>query len=88
MADFRNHRHHGAIGALVVEPRGANVSNWYGAQATIKNVPAEDGGAETREEAVLILQDGLRLFFHGNRAFPIPNGPDSDDPAIGRVDGS
>jgi manganese oxidase len=30
---------------------------------------------------VLILQDGLRLFFHGNESFPIPDVPDlQDDP--------
>lgn len=75
MADFRNHRHHGAIGALVVEPEGAEASSWYGARAKISNVPAEGGGTEAREEAVLILQDGLRLFFHGNPGMPVPDEP-------------
>jgi hypothetical protein len=78
MADFRNHRHHGLVGALVVEPadaipkrHGASPTGaaeaWHGSRATIHL----DGS--TREEAVLILQDGLRLFFHGNPAFPIPD---------------
>jgi manganese oxidase len=87
MADFRNHRHHGAIGALVVEPAGAEVSPWHGPRATISNVPSSEGGTETREEMVLILQDGLRLFYHGNTAFPVPDEPDlEDDPAGDRPD--
>jgi len=80
MADFRNHRHHGAIGALVVEPPDATVDHWDGSRATIGDVPTPDG-TETREEVVLILQDGLRLFFHGNLSFPVPDVPDlQDDP--------
>jgi hypothetical protein len=36
---------------------------------------------------VLILQDGLRLFYHGNRAFPVPDEPDlEDDPGGDRPD--
>jgi len=82
MADFRNHRHHGAVGALVVEPQGSSFAPPHGWRRTITNVPlVGGGGTETREEAVLILQDGLRLFFHGNVAMPIPDSPDlADDP--------
>jgi hypothetical protein len=80
MADFRNHRHHGAIGALIVEPRGVKVDNWHGSRATL-TIPGNGGTSEKREEFVLILQDGLRLYFHGNEAFPIPDVPDlQDDP--------
>jgi hypothetical protein len=85
MADFRNHRHHGAVGALVVEPENSEVNTWCGARATVV-VPADQQGSTdeedtTYEEFVLILQDGLRLFFHGNESFPIPDVPDlQDDP--------
>jgi manganese oxidase len=80
MADFRNHRHHGAIGALVVEPANATVDHWYGSRATI-TLHEPDGVLKTLQEFVLILQDGLRLFFHGNEAFPVPDVPDlQDDP--------
>ncbi|KND00430.1 uncharacterized protein SPPG_09220 [Spizellomyces punctatus DAOM BR117] len=34
-ADFRNHRHHGLIGALLVEKEGWIPSTWYGAEATL-----------------------------------------------------
>jgi manganese oxidase len=74
MADLCNHRHHGLIGALVIEPEGsqplevpegANTAPanagfaWTGSRATIIN------GKTRREEVVLILQDGLRLFRNG-----------------------
>jgi hypothetical protein len=70
MADFRNHRHHGLVGALVVEPTGATPTKYYGSRATV-GLPY----GEPFEEAVLILQDGLRLFLHGNVSFPIPDEP-------------
>jgi hypothetical protein len=77
MADFRNHRHHGLVGALVVEPTAANPTQpesgneaWHGSRATV-GLPS--GGQF--EEAVLILQDGLRLFLHGNVSFPVPDEP-------------
>ncbi|MGY1708361.1 multicopper oxidase domain-containing protein [Geodermatophilus sp. SYSU D00758] len=82
MADFRNHRHHGAVGALVVEPKGAQATTWHRPRATI-TVPGATKGTASRtyEEFVLILQDGLRLFFHGNESFPVPDVPDlQDDP--------
>jgi manganese oxidase len=74
MADLRNHRHHGLIGALVIEPEGSQpleVPNgaktapakagfaWTGSRATVVT------GNKRREEVVLILQDGLRLFRNG-----------------------
>jgi FtsP/CotA-like multicopper oxidase with cupredoxin domain len=77
MADFRNHRHHGLVGALVVEPNAANPARrglageaWYGSRATV-------GLSDEKqfEEVVLILQDGLRLFLRGNVSFPIPDEP-------------
>ncbi|WP_414581122.1 multicopper oxidase domain-containing protein [Scytonema sp. PCC 10023] len=94
MADFRNHRHHGLIGALIVEAEdatplavGENEATasenapeaWYGTRATILR------GEEQSEEIVLLLQDGLRLYLNGNVNFPIPDipadpGEDEPDP--------
>jgi hypothetical protein len=85
MADFRNHRHHGLIGALIVEPQGGAIplevkageataaqgvrAAWNGPRATLR------GGGKDVEEAVLLLQDGLRLFLRGNIHAPIPDEP-------------
>lgn len=85
MADFRNHRHHGLIGALIVEPQGTipyevkageataaatgAAEAWNGVRATVR------GGAKEVQEAVLLLQDGLRLFLRGNVHSPIPDEP-------------
>ncbi|KAJ3052412.1 hypothetical protein HK097_006308 [Rhizophlyctis rosea] len=46
-SDFRNHRHHGLIGALLVEPRGWVPSTWVGEKATLKKIwtfPSASGG--------------------------------------------
>ncbi|HEX8199425.1 MAG TPA: cupredoxin domain-containing protein, partial [Isosphaeraceae bacterium] len=87
----RNHRHHGLVGALVVEASDATPyavrgdeataasgapEAWHGARVTV----VRDGGSvpehERRfEEVVLLLQDGLRLYLNGNPAFPIPDEP-------------
>jgi hypothetical protein len=97
LADFRNHRHHGLVGALVVEaanviplepgtviaadgPVPAAAEAWCGAQATLYHPTMKT----SREEIVLILQDGLRLYFYGNPAFPIPDVP--PDPGEDRPD--
>jgi manganese oxidase len=100
MADFRNHRHHGLIGALVIEaenvtPRrvaaGKNtamrnaVEAWYGARATL--VWQEPGQPERREEeVVLLMQDGLRLFLRGNVYMPIPDEPPAGDDELDHED--
>ncbi|MCU0567974.1 MAG: multicopper oxidase domain-containing protein [Oculatellaceae cyanobacterium Prado106] len=75
MADFRNHRHHGLIGALVVEatdatPRQAKTQapQWHGAQAVIHRP-----GHEPIQEMVLLMQDGLRLFYAGLVPLPDPD---------------
>jgi manganese oxidase len=89
MADFRNHRHHGLIGALVILPEDATPFEvkhgettarptakraWHGARVTVV------GGKGAREEhMVLLMQDGLRLFMKGagtNFGFPLPDPPD------------
>lgn len=82
MADFRNHRHHGLIGALVVEPADATPLNpvtklpsWHGAQAIIRR-----SGQTDVQEMVLLLQDGLRLFSFGSPLLPLP------DPDDGQLD--
>jgi hypothetical protein len=95
MADFRNHRHHGLIGALIVEPADARAlyvpedentaedeaaEAWDGPRATI--VATADGQRRVSEEAVLLLQDGLRHFLRGNLNMPIsdePPAPGEDD---------
>jgi manganese oxidase len=88
MADFRNHRHHGLIGALIVEDEfatpfrvetGASTANssaqaWYGVRATIHRKPPTEA-EERYEEAVLLLQDGLRFFLKGNADVPISDKP-------------
>ncbi|MCU0893412.1 MAG: multicopper oxidase domain-containing protein [Rhodospirillales bacterium] len=90
MADVRNHRHHGLIGALIVEPRDATpyavgvgeataknaaANAWHGARATVVIGGTPGSGADQYEEAVLLLQDGLRLYLNGNPHFPIPDAP-------------
>lgn len=85
MADFRNHRHHGLVGAIVVEPLGATplavamgkdtaangaAEAWYGTRTTLKLTDNLDV-----EEIVLLMQDGVRLYLNGNTAFPIPDIP-------------
>jgi hypothetical protein len=89
MADFRNHRHHGLVGALIVEPadalplhvpegknsaeEGSADEAWDGPRATVS---ATDGGEQsTFEEAVLLLQDGLRFFNRGNLTLPVSDEP-------------
>ena len=81
MADFRNHRHHGLVGALVVLPADAiphpvlsgeatadlDVERWHGPRMTV----TRNGDDHTRkglitEEMVLLMQDGLRLFLNAN----------------------
>lgn len=90
MADFRNHRHHGLIGALIVEAADARALHvpdddnsaeddsaeaWDGPRATI--VTSVDGQRKRSEEAVLLLQDGLRHFLGGNLDMPISDEPPS-----------
>ena len=73
LADVRNHRHHGLVSALVVEPADHDADAWTGTRATVTD---PDGGRT--EEIVLILQDGLRYFVDGV-ATDEPNPPDTED---------
>jgi hypothetical protein len=83
MADVRNHRHHGLVGALVVEP--GNVTpvdpdtgeeRWWGANARLQTA---DGTAVANEQ-VLVMQDGLRHFVAGNPNLPVRDMAPDDDP--------
>ncbi len=81
MADFRNHRHHGLVGALVVLPADAtphpvaagevtadlNVERWHGPRMTVTRSGDDlDEKDSVTEEMVLLMQDGLRLFLNAN----------------------
>ena len=88
MADIRNHRHHGLIGALVVEPgdvtpfvpSSQNLSNdgdgWSGLEAELKDA----AGKVIAHETIMFMQDGLRFFVNGNPDFPMPDVNPTDDP--------
>lgn len=81
MADFRNHRHHGLVGALVVLPADATphpvasgtatadrkVVRWHGPRMTVTRDGDETGEEDlTTEQMVLLMQDGLRLFLNAD----------------------
>ncbi|MDN5914180.1 MAG: multicopper oxidase domain-containing protein [Pseudonocardia sp.] len=83
-ADVRNHRHHGLVGALVVEPDdieprdpATGLPRWWGVDARI--VSTVDGSL-VATESVLIVQDGLRLFVAGNPESPVRDVVVGDDP--------
>ncbi|MFI0372180.1 multicopper oxidase domain-containing protein [Actinomadura sp. 1N219] len=67
-ADLRTHRHRGLVGALVVEPSDATPVGgaWTGHQAVIRRP-----GGEDVHELVLILQDGVRQYHHGDPTQPV-----------------
>lgn len=90
MADFRNHRHHGLVGALVVEARNTTpfavasyeltagedaLEVWHGTRVTL----VQHDGRRT-EEIVLLLQDGLRLFHDGDTTRPLLDFPPDTPP--------
>jgi hypothetical protein len=87
MADFRNHRHHGLIGAVVVEYASATPYEvlpgnptavadapvlWHGTRAAVKD---EVEPNRSHESIVLLAQDGLRLYLRGHVQWPIPDEP-------------
>jgi len=84
MADIRNHRHHGLIGALIVEPGDAEPfapgsiatksDGWTGINAEIRVE-----GQVIARETVIFVQDGLRFFVNGNPDFPMPDVNPGDD---------
>lgn len=93
MADLRNHRHHGLIGAVIVESPDAvpfrpggdpgaspDGDGWSGVTADIYD--RSDPSKPVAREAVVMLQDGLRLFAYGDPRFPLPDaepGGDAED---------
>lgn len=94
MADIRNHRHHGLIGAVIVESPDATPH----AVVSEPTAPAGDAGlpidawtslnAEIRGphgqvvayETCVFVQDGLRFFASGNPLLPIPDVNPGGDP--------
>jgi len=84
LADIRNHRHHGLIGALVVEPGDcvpvdhlSGRERWYG---TSVRLVTEIGRRTVAHETVLLVQDGLRHFVAGNPDLPVSDIVPGDDP--------
>jgi hypothetical protein len=74
MADFRNHRHHGLIGALIVEPKGTIPNNMESQLPQLARTRFNmQFNNESINEIVLFIQDGLRLFLFGSPRFPLPD---------------
>ena len=65
-ADIRTHRHRGLIGALVIEPATAMLTDWTGAQTILRH---RDGTVE--RELVLVVQDGVRMYHDGDPTQPV-----------------
>ncbi|WP_067500090.1 multicopper oxidase domain-containing protein [Actinoplanes sp. TFC3] len=83
LADVRNHRHHGLIGALVVEPGDVTafdprtgIERWTGGNVLLRN----EHGHLVANEQVLLIQDGLRQFVNGNPDLPVRDIVPDDDP--------
>jgi manganese oxidase len=83
LADIRNHRHHGLIGALVVEPDDVTPidphtgrERWTGTQVLLR----DEHGRVVANEQVLLVQDGLRHFVAGNPDLPVRDVVPGDDP--------
>ncbi|GAA4866629.1 multicopper oxidase domain-containing protein [Actinomycetospora straminea] len=75
MGDIRNHRHHGLVGAVVVEPEGWEPDDWTGTHTTVRH-----GDGRTANEQVLFWQDGLRHYAYGDLTSPIADVVPGDDP--------
>lgn len=70
MADIRNHRHHGLVGALVIEPDDVDLdADPTGPEVTL---PRKESKAAVHER-VVFWQDGLRLYVAGNPDAPVPD---------------
>lgn len=80
LADVRHHRHHGLIGALIVEP--ADATPFVSAGAASRQAWTGDHAhvhthGSAVEEIVVLLQDGLRLFLNGDLNAPAASAPDA-----------
>ncbi|MDD7926126.1 multicopper oxidase domain-containing protein [Actinomycetospora chibensis] len=75
MADIRNHRHHGLVGAIIVEPEGWEPDDWTGPRTTVRGP-----GGETANEQVLFWHDGLRHYAFGDLTSPVADVVPGDDP--------
>lgn len=86
MADVRNHRHHGLVGALVVEPAdvsayqpGSTATEPDGQTGREAELRLADGTVIARE-GVVFFQDGVRLFVNGHPDMPVRDVVPGDDP--------
>lgn len=63
MADFRNHKGHGAFGAFIAEPRGTTYIDPYTLQPVLTgaNVILRNPLLPDTREFVLVMHDGVRL---------------------------
>jgi hypothetical protein len=94
MADIRNHRHHGLIGAVIVESPDATPHALSCDQPALETEarvvvnPWTSLNAEIRGpkgqvqayESCVFVQDGLRFFASGNPLLPIPDVNPGGDP--------
>lgn len=95
MADVRNHRHHGLVGALIIERADVTPYRVQAQQSTSDPLPTDaseawtgtratlrrQNSADVVEEIVLILQDGLRLYEYGDQQRPFRDGSWLPQPA-------
>ncbi|MCP8615273.1 multicopper oxidase domain-containing protein [Salirhabdus salicampi] len=83
MADVRHHKHHGAFGTLIVEPRGSaylDPATLHPTKSTT-NAVITNPFLPTFREHVLIMHDGIRLLDNNNNEIRDPiidNGEEAD----------
>lgn len=87
MADIRNHRHHGLIGALVVLPKdvrpyapGSSPKRPNGWTSFAADIRKDTDRSLVARESFWFMQDGLRFFVHGSHHAPMPDAEPGLDP--------